>query len=153
MIFLAKTNSIPLSFRVAGVCPHFCHTYFCVEMVKLVRPKDTVDTYTCQNRRREAWFGGSMAGERGVMQGEQALFCWCGWNCSAVLWWPRQPRAWRRLCLLAWPLTGWWSLSFILFPFLSSSLALSFIWLFAPVPKAADPSGFTSFLYPGLCWH
>lgn len=79
LVFLAKTNYIPSSFRMAGVCPYFCHTYFCVERVKLIRPKDTVGQYLGQNQSREAGLVCWICGRK--------TWYYAGWTSLVVLVW------------------------------------------------------------------
>lgn len=97
---------------MAGICPRFCHTYFCVKRVKLIRPKDTGGQCSHRPKSKQGGWAGLpdlWPGECVIVQSEKKNCCaGVGWICRAAPWWPWQHGPRRRLCLLAWPLTGWW---------------------------------------------
>lgn len=140
---------------MAGVCPHFCCTYSCVERVKLIRPKDPVGQYAhmpksqhggwvglldmwqenvalCRvNKPGFAGLGGTAVQSRG---GPGSLVFGGGFACLHGLWQdrgvcPSSPSLSSALHLLL-PSSGSFQLS----------------------QKLADPSGCTSFPYPGPWW-
>lgn len=83
LIFLAKTNYIPSSFTLAGICPHFCHTYFHAKRVELIRPKDTWGQHSYKLKSNQGGWAGLLdlwPGERAIVQSEKKLLCWCGLN-------------------------------------------------------------------------
>lgn len=59
---------------MAGICPHFCHTYFRVKRVKLIRPKDTGGQYSHRPKSNQGGWAGLLdpwPGERGIVQSEK----------------------------------------------------------------------------------
>ena len=74
LIFLAKTNYIPSSFTMAGICLHFCHTYFHMKRVKLIRPKDSGGQYSHRPKSKQGDWAGLLdlwPGERVIVQSEK----------------------------------------------------------------------------------
>lgn len=155
LILLAKTNYIPSSFRMAGVCPHFCHTFFCVERIKLIRPKDTVGQYLQMPESQQGgWVGVLNLWQEDVVFCRLNKPCFAGVGGTAV-----QSRGGPGSLVLGGGfvcLHGLWQDSEVCAssPSLFSALhSLPPSGSFQLPQKAADLSVCTSCPCPGPCWH
>lgn len=131
LILLAKTNYIPSSFTWQ-ICPHFCHTYICVEGALLTRCRRSVLTQAKIKAGKPGWFPASVPRITPYRAewGEKNVLCWCGLNFQgspvvvALAAWCSEEKEALPVGMVSDSVVEK-SLTFILFSFLSCSLTHS----------------------------